>query len=285
MAEMGVGPEWHLDKNSILADFELLKPQTDAKIMFVHRKLAQGDIYWINNRSNRSEKIDAIFRVQGLAAEIWHPDTGKIEPTPYRIEGKRTSVSMQLDPIDAMFVVFRKPAKQLSLSIAANVETPVATLEGPWDVSFQPDRGAPEKIVLNRLSSWAENADSGVKYFSGTGTYIKTIRVDSNWLSNNTRLWLDLGSVHNIAEVAVNGESLGILWKAPFRIDVTEALKAGSNALEVKVTNLWVNRLIGDPQPSASKKFTYTTQQFYRADSPLKPSGLLGPVRIVQTAF
>ena len=95
-----------------------------------------------------------------------------------------------------------------------------------------------------------------------------------------TRLWLDLGDVKNLAEVTVNGKALGIVWKTPFRVDVTSALKPGANTLEIKVTNLWVNRLIGDQQPGVAKKYTYTTQQFYQADSPLLPSGLLGPVVI-----
>ena len=117
---------------------------------------------------------------------------------------------------------------------------------------------------------------------SGTGTYTKTIQASAEWFSGRARVWLDLGNVKNLAEVIVNGESLGITWKTPFRIDMTEALKPGSNALEIKVTNLWANRLIGDAQPNVAKKYTYTTQQFYRADSPLAPSGLLGPVRIVK---
>jgi hypothetical protein len=97
-------------------------------------------------------------------------------------------------------------------------------------------------------------------------------------------LWLDLGSVKNLAEVIVNGKSLGIVWKSPFRFDLTDVLKPGVSVLEIKVTNLWVNRLIGDAQPDAAQKFTYTTQPFYRADSPLAPSGLLGPVRIIKSA-
>ena len=120
--------------------------------------------------------------------------------------------------------------------------------------------------------------DAGVKYFSGTGTYAKTIQAPADWFKKGARLWLDLGDVKNLAEVSVNGKPLGILWKPPFRVDVTDALKPGANALEIKVTNLWVNRLIGDQQPGVPKKYTYTTQQFYRADSPLLPSGLLGPV-------
>ena len=94
-------------------------------------------------------------------------------------------------------------------------------------------------------------------------------------------MWLDLGSVKNLAEIVVNGKSLGLVWKTPFRMNITEALKQGENALEVKVTNLWVNRLIGDQQPGTKTKITYTTQQFYKADSPLVPSGLLGPVKIL----
>jgi len=99
---------------------------------------------------------------------------------------------------------------------------------------------------------------------------------------HGTELWLDLGDVKNIAEVSVNGTSLGIVWKRPFRVNVTRALKPGANALSVKVTNLWVNRLIGDQQEGVTKKYTYTAQQFYRADSPLLPSGLLGPARVLR---
>ena len=100
-------------------------------------------------------------------------------------------------------------------------------------------------------------------------------------MSDNSKLWLDLGEVHSLAEVAVNGESLGIVWKKPFRVCMSEGLKPGENRLSVKITNLWVNRLIGDQQPGVTNPLTYTTQAFYRADSPLLPSGLLGPVKIV----
>jgi hypothetical protein len=272
-----------LKELQLAPDFEYAKPQTDTRLLFVHRKLAPGDIYWINNRNARAENIDAAFRVQGFSPELWHPDTGEIEPASYRIEGGRTIVSLRLDPIDAVFVVFRKPAAPQSVSVPAPVETPVAILEGAWEIRFQRRRGAPEMITLDRLSSWAENGDIGVKYFSGTGTYTKEIQAPADWFSSGAHLWMDLGSVENIAEVTMNGKPMGILWKAPFRIDVTDALKPGSNALEIKVTNLWANRLIGDAQPDVARKYTYTTQQFYRANSPLAPSGLLGPVRIIKS--
>lgn len=262
-------------------DFTYSKPKPDTELMFVHRSLDGGEIYWVNNRKDRAEEVEATFRVRGKEAEFWYPETGRIAPAPYRIAGSRTTVPLHLDPHEAIFVVFRKPAAQPSREIPRPAETLLTALEGSWTVGFQPDRGAPASITLERLSSWTESSDEGVKYFSGTAAYTKTIEAQASWFKPGARIWLDLGGVKNIAEVAVNGKPLGIVWKAPFRVDVTEALKPGANRLQVKVTNLWVNRLIGDQQPGAARKYTYTSQQFYRADSPLLPSGLLGPVRLV----
>jgi hypothetical protein len=265
-------------------DFEYSKPQKDTFLLFVHRALADADIYWVNNRQARVEHAEATFRVTGSIPELWHADTGQIEPVSYRVAGGRTIVPLRMDPNDAVFVVFRKAAGALSRTLAAPAEAELGRVEGSWEVTFQPDRGAPARITLDKLSSWSASADSGVKYFSGTGTYTRAIQAPADWFQAGARLWLDLGDVKNIAEVSVNGKSLGIVWKTPFRVDATSALKPGANTLEVKVTNLWVNRLIGDQQPDVAKKYTYTSQQFYRADSPLLPSGLLGPVRIVRSA-
>jgi len=267
----------------VTPDFEYSKPQEDSELAFVHRKLADGDVYWVSQRKARSEDVEATFRVAGKAPELWRADTGAVEPASYRMVEGRTIVPLHLDPNDAVFVVFRKPAAAPSRNLPKAVETTLVTVEGSWDVAFQPNRGAPAKVTLPALVSWHEDADPGVKYFSGAGTYTKTVQASADWFKNGARLWLDLGNVKNIAEVAVNGKPLGILWKAPFRVDVTSALKPGANALEIKVTNLWVNRLIGDQQPDASTKYTYTAVQFYRADSPLLPSGLIGPVQLVSS--
>ncbi|HUI53874.1 MAG TPA: glycosyl hydrolase [Bryobacteraceae bacterium] len=261
-------------------DFEYTK-QNDTTLLFVHRKLADGEVYWVDNRNNRAEAVDATFRVQGRAAELWHADSGAIEPASYSTAGGRTTVPLRLEPFGAVFVVFRKPAATSSRAMPQTVEAALGAVEGSWDIAFQPNRGAPAGITLERLSSWSDSSDSGVKYFSGTGTYTKTVQAPAGWFKAGSQLWLDLGDVKNLAEVTVNGKSLGIVWKTPFRVDITGALKPGANALEIKVTNLWVNRLVGDQQPGIEKKYTYTTQPFYRADSPLLPSGLLGPVRIV----
>ena len=239
-------------------DFEYTKPQSDTNVLFVHRKVADGEVYWVDNRNQRSETLDATFRVQGKAAELWHADSGVVEPAAYRIDGGRTTVPLHLDPYGAVFVVFRKAASAPTRTLPLQAETQLATVAGAWDVSFQPNRGAPAKITLGALSSWSESADTGVKYFSGTGTYTKTLQAPAVWFKPGARLWLDLGDVKNLAEVTVNGKSLGILWKSPFRVDATSALKPGANAVEIKVTNLWVNRLIGDQQPDATKKYTFT---------------------------
>jgi hypothetical protein len=220
--------------------------------------------------------------VSGKAPEFWHAETGATEPAAYRTENGRTIVPLRLDPNDAVFVVFRRASTARARSLPLRAEARLGTVQGSWDVAFQPNRGAPARVTLDSLASWSLNADAGVKYFSGTALYTKTIQAPVDWFKAGARLWLDLGDVKNIAEVSVNGKALGTLWKPPFRVDVGAALKPGANTLVIKVTNLWVNRLIGDQQPETTKKYTYTAQQFYRADSPLLPSGLLGPVLFVR---
>lgn len=155
----------------------------------------------------------------------------------------------------------------------------LAEIGGPWRVSFPPALGGPSEAWFETLQSWSENTDAGIRYFSGTASYATTFKVARSWLER-PRLEIDLGAVKNVAEIRVNGQSAGITWKAPFRVDVTELVKPGVNALEVRVTDLWVNRLIGDQQPGATP-VAMTTFNPYRADSPLLPAGLLGPVMLL----
>ena len=270
-----------LSRLNVAPDFEYSKPSADSSLLFVHRALPDGDVYFVNNRHDRVEDVDATFRVAGRQAELWHADTGAHEPAAFTIATGRTTVPLHLEPWDAVFVVFRRPAGTQSRHVTTPVRTNLATVEGPWEVSFQPDRGAPATATLPSLASWAANPDDGIKYFSGTGTYMKTVQADAGWFTPGARLWIDLGDVKNIAEVSLNGRPLGVVWKVPFRVDATGALKPGPNLVTIKVTNLWVNRMIGDRQANALKQYTFTRPEFYKADSPLLPSGLLGPVRIV----
>jgi hypothetical protein len=277
--------------NEVLADlklnrdFEYSRPSADTELMFTHRKLLDGDLYFVDNRKDRIENVDATFRVDGKVPELWHADTGKVESTSYRCANGRTTVPLRLNPYEAVFVVFRRPATETSRSLPLPTEKPLAAVSGDWTVTFQPDRGVPGNIAFNKLMSWSQSAKLGVKYFSGTATYTKTVHAQKEWFTPRTHLWLDLGDVKELADITVNGKALGIEWKAPYRVDVTDALKPGDNQLTIKVTNLWVNRLIGDQQPDSTKKYTFTTFKPYTADSPLMSSGLLGPVRIISIAY
>jgi hypothetical protein len=272
-----------LPKLNVTPDFQIRQGQPGTNLFFTHRRISDGEIYWVNNRNNRAETVNAAFRVAGKAPELWHADTGKIEPASFHIADDRTIVPLRLAPNDAVFVVFRRNADVPSRDIPIPIETTVAAIEGPWKVQFQSGRGAPAEANFEKLVSWSESNDSGVKYFSGTASYSKSFQAPAKWFNTGARLWMDLGDVKNIAEVSLNGKDLEILWKPPFRVDVTGIMKSGTNALEIKVTNLWVNRLIGDQQPGTTRKYTYTNAQFYGAESPLLPSGLLGPVQIVRS--
>jgi hypothetical protein len=181
----------------------------------------------------------------------------------------------------------------------ANVPEP-AEIDGAWQLSFPPDMGAPEKVVLDKLVSWTEHSDAGVKYFSGTATYDKQFTW-SGKTGEDVRIILDFGTLKNFAEVELNGKALPLLWKPPYRLDVTDAIKTGENTLQVKITNLWPNRLIGDEllpddrewngirlkewpewllegKPSPTGRFTFTTWHHWKKEDKPLPSGLLGPV-------
>jgi hypothetical protein len=178
---------------------------------------------------------------------------------------------------------------------------------GKWDLSFAPGWGAPEKVQLEGLISWSRHADAGVKYYSGSATYTKTFSYKKEAETGNKLkkvVYLDLGKVAVMAEVKLNGKDLGLLWKPPYRVDVTSALIDGDNSLEIRVVNLWINRMIGDEQlpedsernpdgtlkkwpqwlgegkPSPTGRYTFTSWRLWGKDSPLQPSGLIGPVRI-----
>jgi len=272
-----------LDAIQVAQDFHYTRRYPDTDILFVHRKLSDADLYFVDNRSDRDEALDATFRVTGKEAELWHADTGTIEPASFQIVNGTTRVPLHLEPWGTTFVVFRKPARASSRDLPKTVETVITTIEGPWELTFEPNLGAPAKITIDKLTSWSDSSDEGVKYFSGKGTYTKTVEATADWSAKGAHVWLDLGDVKNLAEVSVNGTSLGIAWKTPYRVDITGALKPGKNAVEIKVTNAWVNRIVGDRQTNVTKTYSFTSPKFYKADSKLVASGLLGPVRIIRT--
>ena len=250
-------------------------------IVSLHRQTDDADIYFVSNQSKAAQTFDMAFRVDGRLPEFWHATSGKSSPAAYRRDSGRTIVPVNLQADESVFVVFQKPATAQSATIAPLADQPVATLDGSWQVAFEPGRGAPATATFEGLSDWTANPDPGIKYFSGAATYTKTIKVPRFRLQQGQCLSIDLGQVNELAEVSVNGKPIGTAWHAPYRLDASAALRPGKNTLAIKVVNLWPNRLIGDKQPGATK-VTFAPGNVYTAKSDLMPSGLLGPVRIVQ---
>jgi hypothetical protein len=272
-----------LGAEGLQPDFAYVKNYEDASVKFYHRRADGADIYFVNNRTDQAATINADFRVTGKTAEIWSADRGTVRPASYRIHDGVTTVPLSLTARDAVFVVFREPTKDLSREVSEPIRTAVAEVKGEWTVDFQSGRGAPESAKFKELSDWSNNSDPGIKYFSGTATYTTTIDVPQSALDDGARIELELGKVHEIAEVAVNGQTEGIAWKPPYSVDITDAVKAGENTLSIKVVNLWPNRLIGDMQKGA-KKYAFAPNSTYTQNSPLFPSGLIGPVVIDRVA-
>ncbi|MBN1973809.1 MAG: discoidin domain-containing protein [Sedimentisphaerales bacterium] len=266
----------------------------DSDIVWIHRRTNDADYYFVANRTDRPMDVQARFRVAGKEAELWYPDTGKIEPAEFNISNNLTAVPMHLSERQSVFVVFRKPTSDVSRKLPEKIKTIIAAIDGTWDISFPPNLGAPEKIQLAKLQSWTEHSDSGVKYFSGTAAYTKTIQVQQSWLVPQAKIILELGTVKDIAEVSVNGKQIGTLWTPPFKLDITDTLKQGENKLEIKVTNQWTNRITGDgivPQEERVLNRGGGSRRGGlggfgggfggRGGSSLAESGLIGPVTIV----
>jgi hypothetical protein len=313
--------------------------------LFIHRKDADADIYFVSNQEPVEINASCSFRVSGKVPELWHPDTGKRETVAlYETKEGVTTLPIHFDPIGSVFVIFRKsepssahpvslamttdaekttsaaPTRQIlnstdgsvSLRNDAQNKTVLSTsrngdytvslsdgskqsvsvtslpdpliLEGSWKLLFPPfteGKGKPVETTFDRLISWSDSTVDSIKYFSGTATYTKNFTIPKGYRGKGMRLFLDLGSVKNLAEVSLNGKPLGVLWKEPFRVEITDALIKGENALSIKITNLWPNRLIGDQKLAEKDRLTWASVSQYKADSPLLPSGLLGPVKLI----
>lgn len=260
----------------VAPDFRFTGAQIDSDIPFLHRKLPDGDSYLLVNRKTRAETFEGHFRVTGRAPELWHADTGRAERVSYRIENGETIVPLSLAAEESVFVVFRKSTAVSSWRAPKAPVQAEVRIDGPWQVKFEPGRGAPASTTLNALAPLNENADPAIKYFSGIATYTNDVVAPAGWRPGQP-IWLDLGEVDDLAEVSVNGKNLGEVWHAPYRLDIAGAMHSGRNRIEIRVADLWVNRLIGDAQPGAVK-ITYTSMPTYRADAPLRRSGLIGPV-------
>lgn len=278
LARIGVAAD--VDVSSVVATgpgSDAATADPAAAIQFVHRRVGDDDIYFIANRGE-ARAFDARFRVAGKAPEIWRADSAAIAPASYRADADGTVVPLSMGAWESYFVVFRRPATAPSLTVEAIALAPLVTLDGPWHVSFQGNRGAPEQAVFTALASLAEHDDPGIRYFSGVASY-RTEFVVPEKSRHAGAMQLALGAVGDVAEVFVNGQYAGTAWKPPYTVDVGPYVRSGTNQLEIRVANLWVNRLIGDRQPDM-EPVTYTTFKTYMPNAPLRPSGLIGPVEL-----
>lgn len=255
---------------------------------YIHRTSGDAEIYFVINRNKQPATQDFTFRVTGKQPEIFDPISGSIRPTTsFRQAGGCTTLPLSFDRFGSYFVVFRKPiAKELAGKAKSNFPklVPLQTLDGPWNVVFDPTWGGPTNAAFPSLTSWTKRPEEGVKFYSGTATYQKKFDLPEDSTNQGQRLFLDLGNVKEVAEVRLNGQKLGILWCYPWRVDITKAVKPTGNQLEIDVINLWANRVIGDLAQPKEKRLTKTHEAFrfdmLTQNTSLIDSGLLGPVTL-----
>jgi len=271
----------------------------------------------VYEEAGSTTRIPVQFEPSGSVFVVFRRSAGAFDPVVSVARDGRTiapapepSAEVRVDENGRLFVEAWQPGRyELKTASGRTLRadapaTPMVEISGPWELRFPPGWGAPERVTLAKLVSWTDHGDPGLKHFSGTAVYARTISAPGELFGDNRRVYLDLGKVQIMARVKLNGQDLGVLWKPPYRVDVTGILKPGANALEVGVTNLWVNRLIGDedlpedsernpngtlktwPQwvqegkPSPTGRFTFVSWRLWKKGEPLVESGLLGPVTL-----
>jgi hypothetical protein len=256
---MECGAEEALGRSGIVKDFE-----TAAKgIAWIHRRSDDADWYFVAADNKKATRFEASFAVAGRVPEIWNAEDGtRRVPSEWRVVDGRTFVTFDFPPKGSAFVVFRKEGMRevgKGKREEGNLVQKTVTISGPWQVSFPVDwysGGTNTKTVSwAKLKDWTKDADTDIKYFSGTATYSKRIPVPRSLLHGSSII-LDLGEVKDFAEVEVDGTTYPPLWRPPFKVDITDAVKNGERGtdngeedeidISIRVTNLWPNRLIGD---------------------------------------
>ena len=241
----GISPDWTV--------------QNGQGIRAVHRALPEGHLYWVNSPALEPQSVDISLRVCGLKPQKWNPMNGEVTDLSYRFEGDRTVVNLDFEPNDAFFIVLREKADEGSVTLPEKKRTTLDSLE------------------IEGMGCWTENPQT--RHFSGTLSYRHTLDIPDY----TGRLLIDLGEVYNLAQVFIDGKPVETLWKAPFKVDITDYIKDRKTVdLEIRVTNLWVNHLIGDAAKEPQQRSSYTSFDFYNGTEPLQKSGLIGPVILVE---
>ncbi|MGB8353709.1 MAG: glycosyl hydrolase, partial [Chthoniobacteraceae bacterium] len=266
---------WHADTGVI--ETAPIYRQADGRTTIPLQLDPSGSVFVIFRKATGME--DAIVSMQRTDSKHnsgIQPDTAQFDLT--RLGGEP---AMLTPWVPGIYTATFASGKKWRCDVSG--VAPARELPGPWMLRFPPKWGAPGQVTLEKLISWTDDPDDGVKHFSGTATYTGQFQVNDGELSPGKVLRLNLGEVKNLAELTVNGKNLGVLWKPPFMVDLTGIARVGTNTLEVKVTNLWPNRMIGDQKLPPEQRYTWSTNEPYQADSPLLKSGLIGPVTLQST--
>ncbi|WP_457268668.1 glycosyl hydrolase [Pedobacter sp. UYEF25] len=279
----GMDMQQVFQKLNIRPDFET---KADDPALYIHRKTADADIYFVSNQSENTININPKFNLEGKQPEIWNPVTGTIRTLPqFSIADKGTTIPLTLEPLQSAFIVFRK-STSVTVGTGLNFPNPetIATIDSPWSVTFdQKMRGPKNPVIFNQLTDWTNNANDSIKYYSGTAEYQNVFSLRKP--SEGNRIYLNFSNVKVMAKVKVNGINVGGVWTAPWRVDITNAVKKGKNELEILVVNTWVNRLIGDSMLPEKERQTWTSFPLYDAKSALQPSGLTGDVNVTTVDY
>lgn len=277
LADLGTPP----DVAPADATRPLLGADSTAQLDFVHRRVGRTDVYFVRNGSAQTIARDVLFRAYGRTFEIWDPVTGEMRAGPRRARhgaDGRERVPLALPPFGSMAVVFPVAGRSGDLAALPMASRTVALKPlSVWNVSFQSGRGAPDHAIrMSELKSWTTSSDPRVRYFSGAATYRAVVTPPR--FAKGQRVSIRFADLHEIARVKINGRDAGTVWAKPLTLRVDPWLRLGKNLVEIEVANLWPNRIIGDLQPGVSRRITQTNITSYHADSPLLPSGLIGPL-------
>ncbi|MBR4104298.1 MAG: hypothetical protein IKK39_09600, partial [Thermoguttaceae bacterium] len=282
---------WGLTLDEVFAELKCAPDceiPTGTPLVYNRRTMKDADVYFLANQSDKTlENVEITFRVDGKTPEIWLPATGEtISVDAWRSQNGRTTATLDFAAQESVFVVFANDAKKTTSGEAKAGETKeIATLAGPWTVAFDSGeiaRGPKDPVVFDKLIDWTQSTDAAIKHYSGTAVYKTTC--DLPKVAEGERVFLSLGAVSEMAKVKVNGEYVGGVWTAPYRLDITRFAREGKNDVEIEVVNCWVNRLIGDAALPEAERKTWCPVNSYNAKSPLKRSGLIGPVTVSTSA-
>ena len=338
---------WIVNQIDITPDLEFVPNISEDSLRYIHSKIDDTDIYFVTNLTSEKQSVHVKTRVLGKKPEFWDAATGKMWDVPEYKVCERTEIPMTLESGESVFIVFSKvlPAtwitrlapnvlkcvdgqyliqgkETIKISYSDGDSTDYYTKDCPkpidlsedWKVRFLEGRGAPdEPVIFEKLTSWTEHPNKGIKYYSGIAEYNKTFILPKDYLKNGRRCVLELGEIRDVAQITINEHKPVFVWQKPAEIDITDMLVKGENTVKIGVANRWMNRLIGDERihtdipyragdnkftngviekfpdwmrdeqraKKENKRYTFSTWKHYTAESSLQESGLLGPVRLV----